>query len=266
MHAASIPLDHAIPQYNRSGLSLRLSLILALLLAAPLHAQEREGALYDRFFQSQGAHFTILFEGPQDYGLAGRALEVLEQAYFRIGTALYTFPDHPITVILYTQQQFRDITRAPAWAAGAYDGRIRIPIRGALSQPDELERVLSHELAHAMIQTIAPRGVPTWLNEGLAVTFEPHGSAWADAELAAASARLPFARLAGSFGTLSGNAARLAYAQSAVMARRLFDDGGGAAVVAVLQDLAQGTTFRAAYEQRLFLPYESLVGAEDGGR
>jgi len=244
----------------------RVLLLALLLAAAPLYAQDREEALHEQFFQSQGAHFTILFEGPQDYELAGRALEVLEQAYFRIGTALYTFPDHPITVILYTQRQFRDITRAPAWAAGAYDGRIRIPIRGALARPEELERVLSHELAHAMIQNIAPRGVPTWLNEGLAVTFEPHGTVWADAELAASPKRLPFARLARSFGTLQGDAARLAYAQSAVIAHRLFDAGGGAAVVAILQDLAQGIEFRAAFEQRLFIPYESFAGGENGER
>src|SRR4051812_6700089 len=205
----------------------RVLLLALLLAAAPLYAQDREEALHDQFFQSQGAHFTILFEGPQDYELAGRALEVLEQAYFRIGTALYTFPDHPITVILYTQRQFRDITRAPAWAAGAYDGRIRIPIRGALNEPEELERVLSHELAHAMIQAIAPSRVPTWLNEGLAVTFEAHGVDAAQARLADSPRRIAFERLARNFQGLSGEDARLAYAQSAVMAQRLLDEGGG---------------------------------------
>lgn len=227
--------------------------------------QARDEALQRTFFESQGAHFTILFEGPKDYDLASRALDVLEQAYFRIGTALYTFPEQPISVILYTQEQFRDITRAPGWAAGAYDGRIRIPIRGALEQPDELERVLSHELAHAMIQTIAPRGVPLWLNEGLAVTFEPHGREWADAELSRHQGRLSFDRLTRSFGTFSGDEARLAYAQSAVMARTLFDEGGGASMVAILKDLAGGQSLRTAYEQRLFLPYSTFTGAFDPG-
>ena len=240
--------------------------LLALVFALPAAAQDREEAFHRNFFESQGSHFTVLFEGPQDHALATRTIEVLEEAYFRIGTALATFPERNITVILYTQQQFRDITRAPAWAAAAYDGRIRVPIRGALARPEELTRVLSHELAHAMIQSIAPRHVPTWLNEGLAALFEPHGAAQADAELAAATGRLPFARLSRSFHTLSGDEARLAYAQSTRIARQLFDEGGGHTVVAILQDLAAGRSFKDAYEQRLFLPYEGFLAGVESGR
>ena len=242
---------------------------LVLLAGVCLHAQEprrtAEG-LHEGFFQSQGAHFTILFDGPEDAALASRALEVLEAAYYRIGTALYTFPDHPITVILYTQQQFRDVTRAPEWAAGAYDGRIRIPIRGALDKPEELDRVLSHELAHAMIQAIAPRGVPTWLNEGLAVNFEPRGASWADTEVASSATRLPLTALTGDFAGKSADQARLAYAESAVVARRLLEEGGGSAVVAILEDLSRGLTFRAAVEQRLFIPYDVFADGDAGSR
>jgi hypothetical protein len=242
-------------------LAALLGLALSLCTAATASAQDAEEALHQRFFQSQGAHFTILFEGPQDYELASRTLAVLEEAYFRIGTALYTFPAQPVTVVLYTQEQFRDITRAPAWAAGAYDGRIRIPIRGALNRPEELARVLSHELAHAMIQGIAPSGVPTWLNEGLAVTFEAGGVESAQAQLAISPRRLPFERLARNFKGLSGDNARLAYAQSAVMAQRLVDEGGGSGIVAILQDLAAGVPFERAYEQRLFLPFDTFAAS-----
>ena len=55
-------------------------------------------------------------------------------AYWRIGQLLGTYPSAPIGVVLYTSEQFRDITRAPSWAAGAYDGIIRVPMRGALEQ------------------------------------------------------------------------------------------------------------------------------------
>jgi hypothetical protein len=257
----------------------RLVLVAVLLLLAlparaqrpgdPNDAQDRRAKdeeIQRTFFQSQSAHFSILFEGPRDYELASRALEVLEDAYFRIGTALYTFPDQPITVVLYTQEQFRDITRAPTWAAGAYDGRIRVPLRGALAQPDELVRVLSHELAHAMIQSIAPRGVPLWLNEGLAVTFEPHGGEWADAELGRDPARIPLEGLARGFSQFSGAQARLAYAQSAVIARTLIDEAGGATMVAILQDLAGGLPFKTAYEQRLFLPYSTFAESFEARR
>lgn len=214
------------------------------------------------FFQSQSAHFTVLFEGPADEELARRAVDVLEQAYWNVGTALYTFPDHVITVVLYTEEQFRDTTRSPSWAAAAYDGRIRIPMRGALEQaPGELERVLTHELTHAMIRAIAPRGVPTWLNEGLAVMFEPGGRAWASSTLAEGDARIPLEQLAGSFDGFSGDQARIAYAESGEAARRLFDEVGGAGVVALLQDIARGVPLADAFHQRMLTPYSAFAAS-----
>src|SRR2546423_2284970 len=214
------------------------------------------------FFQSQSAHFIVLFEGPADDELARRAVEVLESAYWRVGTALYTFPDHVITVVLYTEEQFRDTTRSPSWAAASYDGRIRIPMRGALERaPGELERVLTHELTHAMIRAIAPRGVPTWLNEGLAVTFEPEGNVWAAKTLSESTARIPLDQLAGSFDKLSGNQARIAYAESADAARRLVDEMGGAGLVALLQDIARGVPLADAFERRMLTPYSAFAAS-----
>lgn len=224
-----------------------------------LEAWRREAALHRDFFQAPGAHFTVLFEGPADEGIARGALERLEAAYWRIGTALYTFPEQLITVVLYTQEQFRDITRSPSWAAALYDGRIRVPMRGALAQPEELERVLAHEFTHALVRSIAPTGVPTWLNEGLAVLFEPDGHQWAETQLAESRTRLPMDRLAGGFEGLDGAEARLAYAQSAVAVGKLIDASGTAAVVALLQDLARGEPFRSAFERRILLDYQDFL-------
>ena len=236
-------------------------------LAARLARLRLESYRDNGSFRSQSAHFTVLFEGPADEAMARRALDLLEAAYWRVGTALYTFPDRVITVVLYTEQQFRDITRSPSWAAAAYDGRIRIPMRGALDQgPRELERVLTHELTHAMIRAIAPRGVPTWLNEGLAVMFEPDGVPWAERTLEASSARIPLDVLAGSFDRLPDNQARVAYAESADAARHLFDQIGGAGLVALLQDIARGLPLPEAFERRALTPYSTFVGALPNAR
>jgi tetratricopeptide (TPR) repeat protein len=229
-------------------------------LAARLTRLREEPSPETGFFQSQGAHFTVLFEGPADEEMARRAIDLLESAYWRVGTALYTFPDHVITVVLYTEEQFRDTTRSPSWAAAAYDGRIRIPMRGALEQaPGELDRVLTHELTHAMIRAIAPRGVPTWLNEGIAVMFEPDGSGWAARTLSAPGGRIPLDQLAGSFDHLSGNQARIAYAESADAAQRLFDEIGGAGVVSLLQDIARGVPLEDAFGRRMLTPYSAFA-------
>ena len=228
-------------------------------LVARLEKLRREADVHGSFYASQGSRFTVLFEGPADEALAGRAIEVLESAYWRIATALSTYPDQVITVVLYTQEQFRDITRAPQWAAAAYDGRIRIPVRGAASDSKELERVLVHELTHALVQSVAPRGLPLWLQEGLAVVFEPEGAGWAEAQLSRSAQRLPMARLTGGFSRLSTAEARLAYAQSAAIVRTLFEHSGVSAVGALLQDVARGNSFPDAFERHFLMTYDAFV-------
>jgi tetratricopeptide (TPR) repeat protein len=263
--AASLLLGEIL--YRGSDLDTALRVFESALEYAPgdkrltgrIEALRREASLHREFFQSQGSHFTVLFEGPGDEALARRAIDILEAAYFRVGAALSTFPERIVTVVLYTREQFRDITRSPQWAGGAYDGRIRIPVQGVDTDSQEFERVLTHEFTHALVQSIAPRGVPTWLNEGLAVLFEPTGEAWTDAQLASPGPRLPLERLAGSFERLSRDEARLAYAQSAGLVRAMLDQGGAAGVVAVLQDLAAGESFAAALERRMFIPYDTFV-------
>ena len=102
-----------------------------------------EARTESRFAETRGVHFRALFEGPVDQGLARRAVDLLEATYRRIGDSLQFYPTESIEVVLYTSQQFRDITRGPTWAGGVYDGRIRVPVKGALDQIDELERVLA---------------------------------------------------------------------------------------------------------------------------
>lgn len=258
--------------YRGSDLDGAIRVYEAALKHAPDHAAlgkrladwRRESTLHSGFFQSQGAHFTVLFEGPADEAVANRAVELLEAAYWRVGTALYTFPEHVITVVLYTEEQFRDITRAPDWAAASFDGRIRVPMRGALAKPEELERVLAHEFTHALVRSIAPRGVPTWLNEGLAVLFEPNGLQWADSQLTSSETRIPHSRLATGFSGLSGRDARLAYAQSATAVQKLIDLAGTPALVSLLQDLARGDDIESAFERRALVPYEAFVNGLTG--
>lgn len=230
-------------------------------LHARLEALRREAALHESYFASHGAHFTVLFEGPADEALASRAVEILEAAYWRVSTALAMYPEQTITVVLYTQEQFRDLTRAPQWAAASYDGRMRVPVRGTAADSRELERVLIHEFTHALVQSVAPRGVPRWLHEGLAVVFEPDGAEWGHRQLASSTRRLPLGGLGDSFATLSTADARLAYAQSAAIVGTLFERGGAAAIGAVLQDIARGDAFAAAFERHFFMTYDDFVAS-----
>lgn len=244
-------LDGAIETYERA---------LALdprnpQLTRQLEAWRKEAALHSGFRQTLGDHFTVLFEGPAEAELADRAVTLLEADYWRIGTALSTYPAGVITVILYTRDQFRDITRSPAWAGGSFDGRIRVPVQGALQNSTEFERVLAHEFTHALIQSLAARGVPTWLHEGLADCFDGSEYRRKEQQVQTADARLPLARLEDSFESLTSKDASLAYAQSAVAVHALLNDVGAPAIVSLLTDIGRGVPFATAFERHMLMSY-----------
>ena len=220
-----------------------------------------EARTESRFAETRGVHFRALFEGPVDQGLARRAVDLLEATYRRIGDSLQFYPTQSIEVVLYTSQQFRDITRGPTWAGGVYDGRIRVPVKGALDQIEELERVLAHEYVHALVAGIAGRGVPAWVNEGLAVVLEPGGLAGAERVVAAARKRPALPELHTGFSGLPDAQAQLAYAESALAVRRMLDVRGPSAVVMLLRDLGAGAQFSTAFHQRIGLRYEEFQDA-----
>jgi tetratricopeptide (TPR) repeat protein len=218
----------------------------------------READKHNRSYEARGAHFAVRFEGPGDELLARKVVELLEQQYWRIGQTLTAYPSEPITVVLYTQQEFRDITRMPSWTAAAYDGRIHLPMRGALEQTEDLDRILGHEFVHAVVVMLGGRNVPTWVNEGLATILERGGREDAERVLAATRARPALQQLHRSFSGLSADDAAVAYALSAHAVRRMMDLRSAAAVVTLLQDLGRGASFTTAFHQHIGVRYEDF--------
>jgi tetratricopeptide (TPR) repeat protein len=211
-----------------------------------LEAWKKEAALHDTFSARPTARFTVMFEGPEQQTIAARVSTTLEAAYVRVGKALNAYPPQTVTAILYTKQQFRDITRSPSWAAAAYDGRIRIPVLGALSNPSELDRIVTHEFVHAVIHQLYP-GIPGWLNEGLATYMEPTDHAWLTTRLRGAET-IPLSRLSEAFHTADGADALVAYAESYV-GTRVLAERLGPNFSAFLQYVSNGT----AVDQALML-------------
>lgn len=209
-----------------------------------LEAWKKEAALHDTFNARPTARFTVLFEGPEQQTVAARVSTALESAYARVGQTLNTYPSETVTAILYTREQFRDITKSPSWAAAAYDGRIRIPVMGALKSPGELDRIVTHEYVHALVQQMYPR-VPGWLNEGLATLMEGGDRTWLTSRLRAAGELIPLASLDSAFRTSNGEEAALAYAQSYV-GTRILSQRLGANFPVFLQYVSNGTPFDQA--------------------
>ena len=185
-------------------------------LAALLTRWRKESTLHQSFQTQPGVRFNVLFEGPAQKAVSNRVSAVLESAYWSIGQTLNIYPGATLDVILYSNKQFQDITRAPAWAGGGYDGRIRIPASGALRSPQVLDRVLTHEYVHAVVRHAAPTGVPAWINEGLASYLEASDKSWATRVLRAASGRIPLEDLVDGFSQLDGASATVAYAESQI--------------------------------------------------
>ena len=130
-----------------------------------------------------------------------------------------------------------------------------MPVQGALANPAEFERVLTHEFTHALVHSIAPRGVPFWLDEGLAVRFEGSEPEGKRTRVRSAPALLPLPRLETSFATFSAADATLAYAQSAVAVQAMFEQAGGAAIVSLLEAVGSGVPFGEAFERTMLISY-----------
>ena len=224
-------------------------------LLSKLEAWRKEAALHGSFQHNLNSHFTVLFEGPAQQELAAAALHALESAYWRIGTALLAYPSNIITVILYTDEQFRDITRSPSWAGGVYDGTIRIPMREALNNLPQLEKVLAHEFTHALVRSLSPRGTPTWMDEGLAVVFENGDLRWAEKMVGKAPSLIPLPQLHNGFLILPEDQVPLAYAESALAVRVLMDRSGALTLTMLLKDLDAGQDFATAFDHRFTFSY-----------
>jgi tetratricopeptide (TPR) repeat protein len=257
--------------YRAGRLEEAISICEAAVLRAPRDRElqvrlvnwRKEQKLQSRFREARTAHFRVLFEADGDEPLAHRVLEQLEATYSRIGNVLRVYPAQSITALIYSRQQFDDITGLAAWSTAGYDGRIRVPRSVALDQRDELDRVLSHEFVHALVDMLGGRTVPAWINEGLATALEPSNPGVID-PTSRTSARTDLSRLHGSFVDLSRRDAEVAYASAAEAVRRLIDEHGAAAIVALLEDLRRGAAFASAFEQRIAMRYEDFAARRGG--
>ena len=82
---------------------------------APDPLARRESAALRSYIEKPAGHFRILYEGGTQQSIGDRVARVLEAEYLRIGKTLNSYPSETITVILYTNQESRDLTRLPSW-------------------------------------------------------------------------------------------------------------------------------------------------------
>ncbi len=158
-------------------------------LAGRLAKVRRELAAEARFDRADSSHFELRYEGERAESLGAAILDLLEDSLESLAGELDAWLRAPVTVILYTERQFRETTRSGPEVAGLFDGKIRLPVAGLDGVTPGLRRVVRHELVHALLHRKSLGRAPRWLHEGLAQFLEPRDPRRVEAAVALSIAR-----------------------------------------------------------------------------
>jgi tetratricopeptide (TPR) repeat protein len=261
-------LDQAVAEWKRAQAIRPQKEVQAALEKALADKQEEES-----YKENESTHFKLRYSGAAAPALARDVLRTLERHFSAIESELNFTPPEPIGVILYTQDAFSDITRAPAWAGALNDGRIRVPVQGLASVDSELSRVLKHELTHSFVgqktksacmglaASCAIRA-PTWIQEGLAQWMEGQRSgenAAALLQICSTGHAIPLSLLEGSWMNMGGDTARYAYAWALANVEYIVQAGGMSDMERILDRIGAGMATEAALREVLHSDYNDLM-------
>ena len=251
--------DQAVAEWKKS-LSLRPDSEVQAALDKAVRDKNEE----ENYRENESTHFQLKYNGAAEPGLAREVLHTLEGHYQQIESELNFSPPDPIGVVLYTQEGFADITRAPGWVGALNDGRIRVPVQGLTSVDSELSRILRHELTHSFIQQKTHGRAPTWIQEGVAQWMEGKRSDENAAVLLQvydAGQAAPLAQLEGSWMRLPGPMASYAYAWALANVEYIVQTQGMGDIERILDRLAAGTATEQAVREVLHDDYGDLMQA-----
>ncbi len=226
-----------------------------------LEKVEREKAGEEGYREGETAHFALKYYGGAAPELAQAILRALEDDFRDLESQLDFTPPDQIAVILYTNQAFADITRAPSWVGALYDGRLRIPVQGLTDVTPELAHVLKHELTHCFVGQKTHNRAPTWLQEGIAQYMEGRRSTSAASALLdiAGKGQLPtLGSMEGTWMGQSSDEVTLYYAWSLAVVESMVDAGGVSDVSRLLDRVAASPSTESALRETLHLSYEDL--------
>jgi len=223
---------------------------------------QRDQAAEESYREGETAHFDLKYYGGAAPELARGVLHALEEDFRDLEAQLDYTPPEPISVILYTNQAFGDITRAPGWVSALNDGRLRIPVQGLTEVTPELARVLRHELTHTFVGEKSHGHAPVWLQEGIAQWMEGRRSnsmAGPLLQVAGQGMAPQLGTLEGSWMNLSGDEAAFAYAWALAVVEAMIDAGGIGDINRVLDRIAVTPSTAAAVREALHQSYDDLM-------
>ncbi|HEX9120781.1 MAG TPA: tetratricopeptide repeat protein [Terriglobales bacterium] len=224
---------------------------------------QRELTTESEFSQADSGHFSFHYEGATTSAdLRQQVQTSLENSYSDLVRDLGISPRQNISVSLYTNQAFFDVTEAPSWIGALNDGKLRIPIQGLSAVTPDLARVLKHELAHSFINQVSLGRCPQWLNEGIAQLVEPKQLGPTRgrrlAELYRDGHQIPLATLERSFLSFSPFEAILAYDESLAAAEYVRDTYGIGELRSILERLGDGSSTETSLRVTIHSGYSDL--------
>jgi tetratricopeptide (TPR) repeat protein len=249
-------IDRAVAEWKRA-----LALHPDAEVQSALDKAERDQQEEASYREGETAHFTVKYSGAADPDLAREILRTLEEHFRDIEGQLDYTPPESIGVILYTQQAFADITRAPGWAGAINDGRIRVPTQGLTSMTSELSRVLKHELTHSFVGQKTRGRCPTWLQEGLAQWMEGRRSGESAGILLQVydhNMAPSLASMEGSWMSMSGDSASYAYAWALAAVEAIINSGGMSDIERLLDKIGADPSVADALRDSLRTSYADL--------
>lgn len=249
-------IELAVREWKRA-LALRPDADVEQALAKALRDEETESS----YREGETRHFNLRYHGDATPQLAREILRALEMHFSAIEGELRYTPPEPIGVILYTEQAFADITRAPGWVGAINDGRIRVPVQGLASVTSDLSQTLKHELSHSFIHQKTGGRAPVWLHEGIAQWMEGHRAASSAQILVTAHEQkvsLPLGAMEGSFLSLPNDVASYAYAWSLAVVEYIVATNGSGDIEQLLERIRSEPSVESAVRATLRLDYAQL--------
>jgi hypothetical protein len=245
-------------QSFKQSLALRPDRSIQQLLAKA----ERESGAESNYSERETGHFVLRYEGKQSSeSFRSQLLASLESDYQNLAHEFGSEPRSSIEVVLYTNQAFFDVTRAPSWTGALNDGKLRIPLQGLDSITPELARVLRHELTHSFVNQLSMGRCPQWLNEGMAQMFEPRslGSSGVPlAQMYAGGKEMPLSMLEYGFFSFNGAQALVAYDESLAATLYIRDRYGMSDLMRLLALIGKGESTETAMRAVLHSDYAHL--------
>jgi tetratricopeptide (TPR) repeat protein len=250
-------IDQAVAEWKRA-----LALRPDPEVQEALDKAQRDKQEEQSYKENESSHFTLRYSGTAEPALAREVLRTLEVHFSAIESELNFTPSDSIGVVLYTQQAYADITRAPDWAGALNDGRIRVPVQGLSGVTPELSRVLKHELTHSFVGQKTRGHAPTWIQEGLAQWMEGKRSgdnAGMLAEAYRGGQATSLGQLEGSWMGLPSDRAAYAYLWALANIEYIVETGGMGDIERILDRIGSGSSTEEALRAVLHSDYNDLM-------